>query len=290
MLTVEKLMQITHPTPDVVSRRKLEDLYLDIFGAQTYFEARPQEGLDRDETLILIADVSLIPVAPLDPTSPQGRIRASYAGRFMSMALKIVNVPDADGHLQNRGLHPQYHHPVYKDVFFLTDPAETFGVRYEMCAVEMPNDLRNRPEWSADWWLNSHPLGIEKLQSVSTAVADLEKAKQFYRDAFDLQYLGQRDLAVEGAKAAAFKVGNKIPFVLEVMQPVAKHTQLADWTAKYREGIYSVTFKVRSLARAADYLKAKGLRLVGDLKQRFTIDPAGLYGGVFTFVDKELPL
>ena len=31
MLTVEKLMQITHPTPDVVSRRKLEDLYLDIF-------------------------------------------------------------------------------------------------------------------------------------------------------------------------------------------------------------------------------------------------------------------
>ena len=48
MLTVEKLMQITHPTPDVVSRRKLEDLYLDIFGAQTYFEARPQEGLDRD--------------------------------------------------------------------------------------------------------------------------------------------------------------------------------------------------------------------------------------------------
>jgi hypothetical protein len=102
--------------------------------------------------------------------------------------------------------------------------------------------------------------------------------------------MGERDLAVEGAKVAAFRVGNKKPFVLEVMQPVAKDTLLADWTAKFQQGIYSVTFKVRSLARAAEYLQSKGLRLVGDLKQRFTIDPARLYGGVFTFVEQELPL
>ena len=80
---------------------------------------------------------------------------------------------------------------------------------------------------------------------------------------------------MEGAKAAAFKVGNKIPFVLEVCEPVAKHTQLADWTAKYREGIYSVTFKARLLARAADYLKAKGLRLVGDLSSGSRSIPQG---------------
>ena len=41
--------------------------------------------------------------------------------------------------------------------------------------------MRLRPEWSADWWRDSHPLGIEKLAGIGTATGDLAKATKFYK-------------------------------------------------------------------------------------------------------------
>jgi hypothetical protein len=59
--------------------------------------------------------------------------------------------------------------------------------------------------------------------------------------------------------------------------------------AKFGGGIYSVNFKVKSLSAAADYLKSKGLRLVGEPKRRFNIDPRDAFGVTFTMVEQDLP-
>jgi hypothetical protein len=287
MLAIDKLQQITHVVPDQASRRALEAFYRDVFAAQTYYEAKPVQGIDREESLILIGDTSLIPVNPTDPTSEQGRIRMAYAYRFMSLALKVRKLADTDAALRRHGLNPRYHDPIYRDVFFLTDPAETCGIRYEFCAVEMPNDLRIRPDWSPDGWRDEHPLGISGLASVGTVTPDLSRACKLYEEVFGFERLGERTAHLEGATSVAYRVGAS-PFVLEVMQPLGPDSSIADHVARHGGGIYSVCFRVTSLARAADYLHSKQLRLRGDPARRLAIDPRDSFGGVFSFCEHAL--
>lgn len=285
---VEKLIHITHVAADVKTRRELENWYLEVFGAQTYYEARPVQGLDRDETLIVIGELCLIPQSSTNLDTEQGRLRASYAGRFAQIALKIPKVAEVEPKFRSHGLHPIFMDPIYNNIFFMTDAKESLGLRYELCAVEMPNDLRIRPGWTPDWWRDSHPLGIERVASLATTVTDLAKAKKFYQEVFEFEHIGDRELPEESANVAAFRVGSKKPFVVEVMQPAGKGTPLAEYTAKFGGGLYSINFKVKSLAKAAEYLESKGVRLVGDQKRRFNIDPRDAFGVTFGFVDRDL--
>jgi hypothetical protein len=78
----------------------------------------------------------------------------------MGIALKVKDIHQADAHMKSKGIKPTYFDPIYLDVFFFTNPKETCGIPYEFCQVEMPNDLRLRPEWSPDWWRDHHPLAI----------------------------------------------------------------------------------------------------------------------------------
>lgn len=288
MFVAEKLLHMTHVAKDQADRRELERFYLEVFAAQTYYEARPVEGLDRDETLILIGELCLIPQCSTNLQSEQGKLRASFAGRFAQMAIKIPDVDSIDAHVRQHGINPIYLHPVYKKIFMMTDPKETLNIRFELCAVDMPNDLRLRPGWSASWWRDSHPLGIEKIASIGMATNDLAKASRFYKEVFGLQPLGQGEIPEEGAKSAAFRIGNKVPFVIEALEPAGKGTPLADYVSKYGGGIYSISFKVKSVKAAADYLKSKGLRLVGDSKRRVTIDPRDAFGVTFSMVEQEV--
>ena len=148
----------------------------------------------------------LIPQCSTNLESEQGKLRASFAGRFAQMAIKIPDTESTEAHFRQHGLNPICLHPAYKKIFFMTDPKETLDIRYELCAVEMPNDVRLRPEWSAQWWRDSHPLGIEKLASIATATGDLAKATRFYKDVFGWQQLGQAEIPEEGATAVGFKL------------------------------------------------------------------------------------
>ena len=288
MFAPEKLLHMTHVAKDQAARHELENFYLEVFGAQTYYEARPVEGLDRDETLILIGELCLIPQCSTNLNSEQGKLRASYAGRFAQMAIKIPDTESSDAHFRQHGLNPISMHPVYKKIFFMTDPKETLNIRFELCAVDMPNDLRLRPGWSANWWRDSHPLGIQKVASIATATDDLGKATRFYKETFGLEDLGRREVPEMGAKAAAFRIGNKSPFVIEVWEPAGKGTPLADYVGKYGGGIYAVNFKVKSLGAASEHLKSRKLRLVGDSKRRVTIDPRDTFGVTYTMVEQDL--
>jgi 4-hydroxyphenylpyruvate dioxygenase-like putative hemolysin len=286
MLKVDKMLHVMHAIETDAKRRQAEKFYLDVFAAQTYYDARPVQGLERDETLNLIGKTTFIPMAPVDDVSEVGHVIRSYGSRFMGVALKVKDIHQADAHMKSRGITPTYFDPIYYDVFFFTNPKETCGIPFEFCQVEMPNDLRLRSEWSPDWWCDHHPLAIEKLSSVATATDNLEKAAKFYREVFEFEPLGERNVETEGAKAAAFWVGD---FVLEVMQPVAKGTPLADFVTEHGGGVYSVNFKVKSTAKAAEYLKSKNLRLLGDPQRRFSINPRDSFGGRFTFLSEELP-
>src|SRR5579864_9455886 len=194
MFAPEKLLHVVQGAKDYPTRRALENFYLEVFGAQTYYEARPVPGLDRDETLVLIGELCLIAQNGLNLDSEWNRLRASYAGRFAQIAIKVPDVDSTVAHFRERGLNPIFVHPNFKKTFFMTDPKETLNVRFELCARDMPNDLRLRTEWSSAWWRDSHPLRIERLSSLVTVTDDLETAAAFYTDVFGLQQLGGRDV------------------------------------------------------------------------------------------------
>ena len=123
-------------------------------------------GLERDETLTLIGKTQVIPMAPVDEVSVMAKDLRRYAPGFMGIALKVENTREVRAHLESKGLHP-IAAPGFEDVLVLTRAPESCNVPYEFCAVEMPNDLRLRPEWSPDWWRDVPSVGESKGWSAS---------------------------------------------------------------------------------------------------------------------------
>ena len=61
------------------------------------------------------------------------------------------------------------------------------------------------------------------------------------------------------------------------------------WHANEVQGIYCLTFKVKSAAAAADYLKGKGFELVGDTATRFAIVPRQAQERLIFFTENAVP-
>jgi methylmalonyl-CoA/ethylmalonyl-CoA epimerase len=282
MLKIRNLIHLTHVIEDNDKRREAERFYLDVFAAQTFFDARPMPGLERDETLTLIGKTQVIPMAPIDEVSTMAKDLRRYAPGFMGIALKVENTRAVRAHLEGKGLRP-IAAPGFEDAFVLTRRQESCNVPYEFCAVEMPNNLRLRPEWSSDWWRDVHPLGIDGLVSVGTAVSDLDAAAKFYSDVFSFELAGKGEIKSEGARAVVFRAAD---LVLEVMQPIKSGTPLADFIERKRPGFYSINWKVKSLPKALEYLKSKGLHLIDGL-ERTTLDPRDAFGARHTFAEKS---
>ena len=287
MLGIQRQVHIVHTALNVKLQEDLERLLRDVFGAETYYKDYSEE-LDRDAALVLIGEMCIEPLSKRFNLEPVGSAKwiKTNGQRFHSVAFKIEDVRQADAHLAKSGLKRYYTNPEYRDVFFLTEPEESFNAVFEFCRVEMPNDPRIKPGWSADKWRDEHPLGIEKLSSISSVVRDLDEAAILYGDAFGFQPLGQRDLEGEGARVAAYWAGESI---FELMQPTTRRTPLDDCLRLRGEGWYAVNFKVKSAKKAAAYLKSHGLRLIGDEQSRFIIDPQDTFDAVYGFTQDEIP-
>jgi catechol 2,3-dioxygenase-like lactoylglutathione lyase family enzyme len=280
MLKVRNLIHVTHVLADNDQRREAERFYLDVFAAQTFYDAHPMPGLERDETLTLIGKTQIIPMAPIDETSVMAKDLRNYAGGFMGIALKVEATRPVITHLEEHGLHPIWA-PGYEDVFVLTRLRESCNIPYEFCAVEMPNDLRLRSEWSPDWWRDAHPLGLEGLARVGCAVSDLDAAERFYREVFCFEVVGRCEIKSEQAEAVVVRGAD---LSLELMRPKKSGTPLAEFLERKRAGFYSINWKVKSREKAAGYLKSKGLNLI-EGAERATLDPSAIFGARYTFTD-----
>jgi hypothetical protein len=66
------------------------------------------------------------------------------------------------------------------------------------------------------------------------------------------------------------------------VSPVARH-------CREHQGVYCMTFKVKSAAAAADYLRGKGATLVGDTGGRFAIAPDQAQGRLIYLTEQTVP-
>lgn len=288
------LAHVSWAVADNDVRKACDAFFIDVFGAQTAYEMliTPETAalnFDREERLMMIGDTMIIPIAPAgggtSPDSPLGEMlrRSAAPHRWLGAALKVADLGRAAAWMQERGFRPHFD-PGMEDHYFLISRSQALGMRIEVLAQDLPNDPRNDPAWSPAHWREDHPLGIEGLQSIGVSAPSLAEARALFADRLDWPELGTRNLPGDDATCAAFAMGDT---VLEAMEglggnfPVARH-------AREVKGIYCLTFQVRSAQRAADYLHARGLPLIGDVSDRFAIRPDRAFDRLIYFTDRAI--
>lgn len=286
------LAHISWAIADNADRKACDQFFIDVLGAEIAYEmlVTPEAeamGLDREESLMMIGDTMVIPIAPAGRGASEGApigdmLRRSAApGRWLGLALKTADLAAADAWLSAKGFKLHYD-PGMEAHYFLIARWQVLGVRIEIIKQDLPNDPRRDPLWTPAKWRDDHPLGIEGLQSIGVSAPSLEAAREIFAGKFEWPELGTRDLPGDEATCAAFHMGDT---VIEAMvgtgddKAVARH-------CRDIQGIYCMTFKVKSASAAADYLCGKGLTLVGDTADRFAIAPEQAQGRLIYFTEQ----
>ena len=74
------------------------------------------------------------------------------------------------------------------------------------------------------------------------------------------------------------------------MRGSSDESEIAHFVQEKSPRIHSVTFKVKHLQQAADYLRKKGVGVLGSEGARsFTLDPADILGARYIFTDRAIP-
>ncbi|MCW1430400.1 glyoxalase [Novosphingobium sp. JCM 18896] len=289
------LAHISWAIADNADRKACDRFFIDTFGAEIAYEMliTPEAeamGLDREESLMMIGDTMIIPIAPAGAGAKEGApigdmLRRSAAPmRWLGLALKTADLPSADAWLSAKGFKLHYD-PGMEAHYFLIARWQVLGVRIEIIKQDLPDDPRRDPAWTPAKWRDEHPLGIEGLQSIGVSAPSLDAARALFADRLEWPELGSRSLPGDRAYCAAFHMGDT---VIEAMvgqgedSPVAQH-------ARDVQGVYCMTFKVKSAQAAADYLRGKGLSLVGDVEDRFAVAPEQAQGRLIYLTGNDVP-
>jgi methylmalonyl-CoA epimerase len=99
------------------------------------------------------------------------------------------------------------------------------------------------------------------LDHVGIAVADVEKALAFYRDALGLEVEAPEEVPSQRVRAHFMPVGQS---ALELLEATAHDSPIAKFVDKRGPGIHHVTLRVADIRAALEQLKARGVRLVDE--------------------------
>lgn len=294
-MAVMPLAHVSWAIADNDTRKACDAWLIDMFGAEIAYEMlmTPEAeamGLDREEKLMMIGDTMVIPIAAagpgLSPQSPTGEMLRRSAGlnRWLGLALKVADIQDAARWFEAKGFKLHYD-PGMETIYFLIGRKQMLGVRIEVLCQDLPNDPRVQAGWNPMRWRDDHPLGIEGLQSIGVSTASFEVARDLFGARLEWPELGSRELPGEGAHCVAFDMGDT---VIEAMVPADEASDLARHLRE-TQGICCLTFKVRSTAAAAEYLRCKGFALIGDLATRFAIRPDQAFDRLIYFTQNAVP-
>lgn len=280
------LVHITFALADNARRPACDAFFRDVFGARTAYEmlVTPETeamGLDREESLMLIGDTMVIPIAPAGRGAVEGHplgdmLRRSAAPhRWIGLALRVPDLAAADAWFASRGFKRHYD-PGMEAFYFLVPRGQVLGVRLEIVKQDMPNDPRKDAAWRPP---ADHPLGIEGLQAIGVSAPSLAEAQALFAGTLEWPELGARDLP-EG-RAAAFAMGDTVIEAIEGApgSDIAAH-------ARDVKGVCHLVFKVRDAKAAAAVLRARGLPLIGDVADRFAIHPDAAHGRLIWLTER----
>jgi catechol 2,3-dioxygenase-like lactoylglutathione lyase family enzyme len=288
---IGKLFHLTHVVSDL---RAVDKWYDEVFAVTRYYHGFAKAA-GRDASLIAIGDVIM---EPMTPSKVEGlknqsvkRFHDRFGEHFHSIAFYVDDVPAISTHLANQNLklwdvtgRPVT--PPNEKFAVWTHPRETPG-QLEFAIIERNTiDPRLQPAWSNEFWREHHPLGIEHASHITTVVRDLGAATKFYCDILGGKLIHENESA--GRKRSAYvAIGEDT--VVELAQPISSDTAEARDLEKNGEGVHSLTFKTRNVARAMDFLKSKMLKPEPDGAGKIVLGAEQAFGMVIGFTERPIP-
>jgi LAO/AO transport system kinase len=113
------------------------------------------------------------------------------------------------------------------------------------------------------------------LDHVGIAVADVQQALSFYRDALGLDVEAPEDVASQRVRAHFIPAGEA---ALELLEGTADDSPIAKYVAKRGPGLHHVTLRVPDIRAALARLKEKGVRLIDEEPR------PGAHGSLVAFI------
>ncbi len=114
-----------------------------------------------------------------------------------------------------------------------------------------------------------------RLDHIGIAVANLDEALAFYRDALGLEVSVPHDVPTERVRATFVPVGGP---ALELLEPTAPDSIVARFLERRGPGIHHITLLVDDLEAVLERLRARGVRLLDETPR------AGAHGSRVAFV------
>jgi methylmalonyl-CoA/ethylmalonyl-CoA epimerase len=99
------------------------------------------------------------------------------------------------------------------------------------------------------------------LDHIGIAVADLETALRFYRDALGLDIETPEEVASQRVRAHFIPAGEA---ALELLEATAPDSPIAKYVEKRGPGLHHITLRVDDIDAALARLKARGVRLIDE--------------------------
>jgi methylmalonyl-CoA/ethylmalonyl-CoA epimerase len=113
------------------------------------------------------------------------------------------------------------------------------------------------------------------LDHIGIAVANLEEALRFYRDALGLEIEAPEEVVSQRVRAHFVPVGSA---AIELLEATADTSPIARYLARRGPGIHHITLRVDDIRAALDRLKAQGVRLIDEQPRE------GAHGSLVAFI------
>ncbi len=114
-----------------------------------------------------------------------------------------------------------------------------------------------------------------RLDHIGIAVADIDAALAFYRDALGLEIDAPEEVPSQRVRAHVIPAGAA---ALELLEATAPDSPIAGFLARRGPGLHHITLRVDDIQAALEQLKARGVRLIDQ-----TARP-GAHGALVAFI------
>jgi len=100
-----------------------------------------------------------------------------------------------------------------------------------------------------------------RLDHIGIAVADIDEALAFYRDALGLEIEQAEEVASQRVRAHFIPAGEA---ALELLEATGDDSPIAKYVGKRGPGLHHITLRVDDIQGTLDQLKARGVRLIDE--------------------------
>lgn len=289
-----EITRFFHGSQIVDDQLEVGRFYHDFFGSWVY-EAQYLDAEDSRNSANVIGDFSIEVLAPDDRDATTGvtRFLARHGAHFNNIAFWAHDcrglacaLLDAGVRVAVRGQGFAPTLPPGDFDYVITHPKDTHGLVLEFLEDRRIHDPRDRPWWSADFWRDRHPLGIERLSHATVALADVEAAAAVFSGPLGAERVFDETDPERGTVSAYFGVADTL---VELAAPTVADSHLARHLDDHGPMLYSFTFLVPDLDAVETYAAGFGVGTTRVSGHTVVLDSEPHCGGVYAFTDRALP-